>query len=81
MGAPLWSWTGVRPGLLFPAEIGCLVLGALGSAAAAYAIARRDHGRPLLASLPWQALIVVLALTAAWTFLQPMDMRGMVMPG
>jgi ferredoxin len=81
IGNPLWSWTGIRPGLLFPAEIGCLLLGTLGSIAVAYAIARRDHDRPLLASLPWQTLIVALALIAAWTFLQPMDMRGMVMPG
>jgi polyferredoxin len=81
MGQPAWSWTGIRPGLLFPAEIGCIVLGACGSAAAAYAIAQHEPRRPALASLPWQALIAMLALAAVWTLLQPMDMRGMVMPG
>jgi len=81
LGTPLWWWTGIRPGLLFPAEFGCLLLGALGSGAVAHAIAQRSHDRPVLASLPWQTLIVLLTMAAVWTLLQPMDMRGMLMPG
>jgi len=81
LGDPQWSWTGVRPGALFPAEIGCILLGALGSAALTYAIANRDESRPARAALPWQALVVITALAAVWTLMQPMAMRGMVMPG
>lgn len=80
LGAPRWSWTGIRPGLLFPAELGCIVMGALGSIAVVQAIANHDE-QPLLASVPWHALIALLAVVATWTLLQPMDMRGMVMPG
>jgi hypothetical protein len=81
LGAPRWSWTGVRPGVLFPAEIGCIILGAIGSAALAYAIAGRDERRPARAALPWQVIVVMTALAAVWTLTQPMAMRGMVMPG
>jgi ferredoxin len=81
LGAPRWSWTGVPPGLLFPAELGCIVMGAFGSIAVVQAIANRDAQRPLAASLPWHLLIGLLAVVATWTLLQPMDMRGMVMPG
>jgi polyferredoxin len=79
-GAPLWQLTGVRPGLLFPFQIGCVLLGALGSAGLATAITVRD-GRRGRAALPWHLLVAALALVAVWAFAQPMDMRGMVMPG
>jgi hypothetical protein len=79
-GTPLWQLTGVRPGLLFPFQIGCVVLGALGSAGLATAITSRHGGSGRMA-LPWHLLVAVLALVAVWAFAQPMDMRGMVMPG
>ena len=56
-------------------------MGAFGSIAVVQAIANRDAQRPLAASLPWHLLIGLLAVVATWTLLQPMDMRGMVMPG
>ena len=79
-GTPLWQLTGVRPGLLFPFQIGCVLLGALGSIGVTTAITVR-HGRHPRAALPWHLLVAALALGAVWAFAQPMDMRGMVMPG
>ena len=79
-GTPFWQLTGIRPGLLFPFQIGCVLLGALGSIGVTMAITVR-HGRHPRAGLPWHLLVAALALGAVWAFAQPMDMRGMVMPG
>jgi polyferredoxin len=81
LGAPRWSWTGIRPGLLFPAELGCIVIGAFGSFAVAHAIANHDERPAVRSSLSWHGLILLIAVAATWTLLQPMAMRGMVMPG
>jgi len=79
IGEPLWQLTGVRPGLLFPFQIGCILLGALGSIGVAASIATRDgDGR---GALRWSLLVAGLAIVAVWALAQPMDMRGMVMPG
>ena len=79
-GDPMWQLTGIRPGLLFPFQVGCVLLGALGSVGVLTLITTRErrHGR---AALPWHVLIAGLAIVALWTLAQPMDMRGMVMPG
>jgi len=79
LGAPLWGWTGMRPGSVYPMQVGLLLLGASGSLGLAYLIAEREHAdRPLRTAAPW--MVVTLGLTAAalWTLAQPMEMRGLV---
>ena len=78
LGAPWWRWTGLRAGLVFPAQIGLVVLGLLGSLAVIQAIADRDHpGHTIRAAVPWFGLAIVLTVAAVWILFQPMDMRGM----
>ena len=79
-GEPMWQLTGVRPGLLFPMQIGCVLLGMLGSVGVASSLTTR-HGQSVWSALPWNLLIAALAIVAVWALAQPMDMRGMVMPG
>lgn len=78
LGLPLWQWTGMRPGAVFPIQLGVLLLGALGSVAVVQAIARRDHpARAGRAAAVWGALVGLLVLAAVWVLFQPMEMRGM----
>jgi len=79
-GEPMWQLSGVRPGLLFPMQIGGVLLGMLGSVGVASSLTTR-HGQRVWSALPWNLLIVALAIVAVWALAQPMDMRGMVMPG
>jgi len=77
LGQPLWRLTGMRPGSVFPIQAGFLLLGTMGSLAAAYQISERDYpDRPLAALAVWLAVIAVLAAAALWILLQPMEMRG-----
>ncbi len=77
LGEPLWRWAGMRPGTVFPIQLGCLLLGTCGSLAVTHAISQRDYpDRPARASMPWIAVVLILAVTAAWIVFQPMDMRG-----
>jgi hypothetical protein len=80
LGDPLWRWTGLRPGAVFPIELGFILLGAAGSLALAYGVSEREYaGRSGVATAPWAAVVVTLAALAVWTLAQPMDMRGMPM--
>jgi ferredoxin len=79
-GEPMWQLTGVRPHLLFPIQVGCVLLGTLGSVGVASSVTTR-HGQSVWSALPWNLLIAALAIVAVWALAQPMDMRGMVMPG
>jgi hypothetical protein len=77
LGEPFWGWAGMRPGSVFPIQLGCILLGAMGSLALAYRISDRDypeHPRP--PTVPWVFLTVALAAAAIWILSQPMDMRG-----
>jgi ferredoxin len=77
LGQPLWRLTGMRPGSVFPIQAGFILLGTMGSLAAAYQISERDYpDRPLAALAAWLAVIAVLAVAALWILLQPMEMRG-----
>jgi hypothetical protein len=41
------------------------------------AISQRDQrSRPMLASAPWLALVLLLATAALWILSQPMEMRA-----
>jgi hypothetical protein len=77
LGDPLWRWAGMRPGAVFPIQIGVVLLGAMGSIALAHRISRRDHpDRPLWATAPWAAATLALTSLALWILSQPMEMRG-----
>ena len=82
LGDPLWRWAGMRPGAVFPIQLGCILLGMSGSIGVMHLISRRDYpDRPIRAGLPWIIVVVLLAAAAIWVLLQPMEMRGMGLPG
>jgi hypothetical protein len=77
LGEPNWAWLGLRPGLVFPLQIGAILLGALGSAMLVQRVSDRDHAdRALAAAAPWIVLVLALTGAALWILSQPMDMRG-----
>ena len=82
LGEPLWRLTGMRPGSVFPIQIGLMLLGTMGSFAAAFRVAERDYpARPGRAVAPWAVVIIGLAAAALWILSQPMDMRGLGFAG
>jgi hypothetical protein len=82
LGQPLWKLTGMRPGSVFPIQAGFILLGTMGSLAAAYQISERDYpDRPFGALAGWLAVIGVVAAAALWILLQPMEMRGVGLLG
>jgi hypothetical protein len=77
LGEPFWRWTGMRPGSVFPIQIGCILLGAMGSLALAYRISDREYAEsPGPPTAPWVCLTVALASVAFWILSQPMEMRA-----
>jgi hypothetical protein len=77
LGEPLWRWVGLRSGVVFPIQLGFVLLGAIGSLALAHAVSARDvAARAWMATAPWAALIGALAAAAIWILDQPMAMRG-----
>jgi hypothetical protein len=77
LGDPVWRWGGLRPGAVFPVQIGFVLLGALGSIAIAYGISEREHAdRPLLAAAPWAIVLLGMTATALWILSSPMEMRA-----
>jgi polyferredoxin len=82
LGEPLWQWAGMRPGAVLPIQIGSLLVGTAGSLAVVQLVSRRDYpDRPNRASVPWMLIVIVMAGTAAWILLQPMEMRGLGLAG
>ena len=82
LGGPFWSWVGMQPGTVFPIQLGCVVLGATGSLAMVQAISQRDQPRwPVLGSAPWLVVVLLIATTALWILLQPMEMRAVSVLG
>jgi hypothetical protein len=77
LGEPDWRWMGMRPGAVFPIQIGAVLLGALGAGALAHRIADRDFAtRAARAAAPWLVLIALLTAIALSILALPMDMRG-----
>jgi hypothetical protein len=77
LGEPLWRWTGMRPGSVFPIQLGCILLGAIGSVALAYRISGGDYPEhPGPPTAPWAIVTIALASVAIWILTQPMEMRG-----
>ena len=82
LGDPLWRWAGMRPGAVFPIQLGCILLGTTGSLAVMHDISLRDYpDRPSRATVPWAIVVLLLAATAIWILFQPMEMRGMGLGG
>ncbi len=81
-GEPNWRWLGMRPGEVFPLQLGAILLGALGSLMLVYRISERDHpGAAGRAAMPWIVMIACLVVLALWILVQPMEMRGMALGG
>jgi hypothetical protein len=75
LGQPLLRLTGLRPGLVYPIEVGLILLGAVGSVASAFQISDRDYpGRAAIAVIPWAMLVAALTGAALWIMSQPMEM-------
>jgi hypothetical protein len=82
LGTPMWQLTGMRPGLVFPFELGVILVGASGSLVLAYLISERDHRhRTVAATIPWAVVTLAITATALWITSQPMDMRAVAFPG
>jgi ferredoxin len=82
LGTPLWQLTGMRPGLVFPIEVGVILMGAGGSLVLAYLISERDYlERRVIATIPWAAVTIAITVAALWITSQPMDMRAVAFPG
>jgi hypothetical protein len=77
LGEPDWTWLGMRPGLVYPLQVGAILLGGLGAVLLVQRISERDHpGQAWRAAAPWGLLVLVLTGAALWILSQPMDMRG-----
>lgn len=77
LGEPNWRWMGMRPGSVFPLQLGAVLLGAFGSILLVSRVSERDHpesARP--AAAPWAVMVIGLAILALWILSQPMEMRG-----
>jgi cytochrome c oxidase assembly factor CtaG len=81
LGEPDWVYTCCLPvaGWLVRLEFLFLDVGLLLSLYTGWRIAQR-FPRPLGALLPWAVLLVGLFAFGVWVLLQPMEMRGMLMP-
>jgi ferredoxin len=78
LGEPLWRWTGMSPGSVFPIQIGLVAIGTCGSIGLMQAISFRDYpARAGRVSMTWIVVVMLLAAAALWIFGQPMDMRGL----
>ncbi|HWB17550.1 MAG TPA: hypothetical protein VG538_14175 [Vicinamibacterales bacterium] len=76
-GEPLWRWAGMRPGKVFPIQLGFAVFGAVGSMGVAHLISLHDHpSRAVRATIPWAIAIAIITVAAIWVLFQPMEMRG-----
>lgn len=81
-GAPDWRWLGMKPGSVFPIQMGVVLLGALGSLVLAHGVSERDYPRRVArAMVPWAVLVACLAAMALWILAQPMEMRGTTLGG
>lgn len=82
LGEPFWTLAGMRPGSVFVIQLGCVLTGMLGSLAVTLGMSARAHPRrPVVASLPWMMVIVLLAAAATWVLSQPMEMRAVGLLG
>jgi polyferredoxin len=77
LGEPAWGWLGLRAGIVFPLQVGAILLGGFGSTSLIHRISERDYrGHAAEAGAPWVVIAVGLTVLALWILAQPMDMRG-----
>src|SRR5688572_3868117 len=81
LGEPAWRMVGMRSGAVYPIQLGLVLLGAFGSLGLVRAVSRDNRSRAGLVTVPWMALVAVLAAVALWILAQPMEMRGMAGSG
>jgi hypothetical protein len=78
LGEPLWRWAGMRPGHVFPIQVGFVLLGTIGSLGVLSLIASQDEpDRAERAVAPWALVVLGLCMFAIWVMYQPMEMRGL----
>ena len=76
LGEPNWTWIGLRTGVVFPLQVGAVLLGGFGSTLLIQRISERDYrGHAAEAGVPWMVIAVGLTVLALWILSQPMDMR------
>jgi len=82
LGEPMWQLGGLPENIVYPMEIGFLLLGLIGSWMVAWAIAGQLAPlRTARAFWPWAAVHALLFVSAVWIMSQPMDMRGTFLGG
>ncbi len=82
LGEPHWRLTGIPARFVQPAQLGFLMLGLAGSLLVAMRLAQGDSAdRPMRAFAPWAIVCVLLFGASLWLMFQPMEMRGMFLPG
>ena len=82
LGQPQWQLGGLPESIVFPMEVGFMVLGLAGSLMVAWSIAKELAPRRTWSSfVPWGTLHLLLFVTAVWIMTQPMDMRGTFLGG
>jgi hypothetical protein len=78
LGEPLWRWAGMRPGHVFPIQMGLILLGTIGSLGVLSLIGSQDEpARAERAVAPWAVVVLGLCVFAIWVMYQPMEMRGL----
>jgi len=77
LGEPRWQLGGLPESVVFPVELGFLLLGLVGSWMVASGIAR-EHApeRAGAAFAPWALLHLLLFASGVWVMTRPMEMRG-----
>lgn len=82
LGEPRWRLTGIPGWVVQPIELGFLVLGLAGSLLVTMHLAQDDSGdRPMRTFAPWATVCVLLFGASLWLMFQPMEMRGVFLPG
>jgi hypothetical protein len=80
LGQPHWGLSGLAPNVVQLFEFGFITLGLMGSLIVAYSIATTEiieHRARVFAV--WALVSLLIAASAFWLMLQPMEMRGVVL--
>jgi hypothetical protein len=82
LGGPMWRLGGLSESVVYPLELGFMLLGLLGSWMVAWSIAADLSPHRVGAGFaPWAVLHLLLFASAVWIMTQPMDMRGTFLGG
>jgi hypothetical protein len=72
----------MKPGAVFPIQLGLIALGTMGSIGLLWRMAESDYpSETSRAAAPWALAIVLLAVAAVWILFQPMELRGVASLG